>query len=144
MQFNHLPEKFCVTFFMEGLHNDVARAEVFRVHPSTFEEVVAIALMTSIILRQLAMVQMVINLVLTISLSLCISAMLIAMKQSFKLLSNDNVSVVLMFVEVLGTCGLLSPCTRRSKHDRVVFPPPNSKLVQCGDMSTSIRRGAPC
>ena len=44
MQFDPLPEAVRVTIFMEGLQNGVARTEVFRVHPSTFEAAVEIAL----------------------------------------------------------------------------------------------------
>uniref|UniRef100_M4C3W2 Uncharacterized protein n=1 Tax=Hyaloperonospora arabidopsidis (strain Emoy2) TaxID=559515 RepID=M4C3W2_HYAAE len=44
MQSNPLPEAVHVTIFMEGLRTGVARTEVFRVHPSTFEEAVRIAL----------------------------------------------------------------------------------------------------
>ena len=39
-----LPEEVRVTIFMEGLRTRVARTEVFRVHPSTFEETVDIEL----------------------------------------------------------------------------------------------------
>ena len=39
-----LPEVVCVTVFMEGLRTDVARTEVFRVHQSTFDEAVNVAL----------------------------------------------------------------------------------------------------
>uniref|UniRef100_M4B2D7 Retrotransposon gag domain-containing protein n=1 Tax=Hyaloperonospora arabidopsidis (strain Emoy2) TaxID=559515 RepID=M4B2D7_HYAAE len=39
-----LPESVHVTIFIEGLRTGVARTEVFRVHPSTFEEAVRIAL----------------------------------------------------------------------------------------------------
>lgn len=44
MQFNSLPEEVRVTISMEGLQNGVARTEVPRLHPSTLDEVVAIAL----------------------------------------------------------------------------------------------------
>uniref|UniRef100_M4B2M4 Uncharacterized protein n=1 Tax=Hyaloperonospora arabidopsidis (strain Emoy2) TaxID=559515 RepID=M4B2M4_HYAAE len=44
MQSDPLPEAVHVTIFMEGLRTGIARAEVFRVHPSTFEEAVRIAL----------------------------------------------------------------------------------------------------
>uniref|UniRef100_M4BTX0 Uncharacterized protein n=1 Tax=Hyaloperonospora arabidopsidis (strain Emoy2) TaxID=559515 RepID=M4BTX0_HYAAE len=44
MQSDPLPEEVHVTIFMEGLRTGIARAEVFRVHPSTFEEAVRIAL----------------------------------------------------------------------------------------------------
>ena len=44
MQSDPLPEAVHVTIFMEGLRTDIARTEVFRVHPSTFEEAVRIAL----------------------------------------------------------------------------------------------------
>ena len=43
MQSDPLPETVYVTVFMEGLRTGVARTEVFRVHPSTFEEAVSIA-----------------------------------------------------------------------------------------------------
>ena len=43
MQSDPLPETIYVTVFMEGLLTGVARTEVFRVHPSTFEEAVSIA-----------------------------------------------------------------------------------------------------
>jgi hypothetical protein len=39
-----LPEVVTVTVFMEGLHTGVARTEVFRVHPTSFEEAVNVAL----------------------------------------------------------------------------------------------------
>ena len=39
-----LPEEVRVATFTEGLRTGVARAEVFRVHPSTFEEAVDITL----------------------------------------------------------------------------------------------------
>ena len=42
MQSDPLPETVYVTVFMEGLRTGVARVEVFRVHPSTFEETVSI------------------------------------------------------------------------------------------------------
>ena len=44
MQLDPLPEAVRITIFMEGLRTGVARTEVFRVHPSTFEEAVDIAL----------------------------------------------------------------------------------------------------
>ena len=44
MQLDPLPEVVCVTIFMEGLRTGVARTEVFRVHPSTFDEAVNVAL----------------------------------------------------------------------------------------------------
>uniref|UniRef100_A0AAV1TZI5 CCHC-type domain-containing protein n=1 Tax=Peronospora matthiolae TaxID=2874970 RepID=A0AAV1TZI5_9STRA len=44
MQLDPLPEQVRVTIFMEGLRTGIARTEVFRVHPSTFEEAVDIAL----------------------------------------------------------------------------------------------------
>ena len=44
MQSDPLPEAVHVTIFMEGLRTSVARTEVFRVYPSTFEEAVRIAL----------------------------------------------------------------------------------------------------
>uniref|UniRef100_A0AAV1T664 Retrotransposon gag domain-containing protein n=1 Tax=Peronospora matthiolae TaxID=2874970 RepID=A0AAV1T664_9STRA len=44
MQSDALPEAVHVTIFMEGLRTGNARSEVFRVHPSTFEEAVRIAL----------------------------------------------------------------------------------------------------
>ena len=44
MQLDPLPEEVRVTIFMEGLRTRVARTEVFRVHPSTFEEAVDISL----------------------------------------------------------------------------------------------------
>ena len=43
MQSDPLPKTVYVTVFMEGLINGIARTEVFRVHPSTFEEAVSIA-----------------------------------------------------------------------------------------------------
>ena len=43
MQYDPLPETVYVTAFMEGLRTGVSRTEVFRVHPSTFEEAVSIA-----------------------------------------------------------------------------------------------------
>uniref|UniRef100_M4B331 Uncharacterized protein n=1 Tax=Hyaloperonospora arabidopsidis (strain Emoy2) TaxID=559515 RepID=M4B331_HYAAE len=46
MHSNPLPEAVHVTIFMEGLRTSVARTEVFRVHPSTFEEAVRVALNT--------------------------------------------------------------------------------------------------
>uniref|UniRef100_H3H760 Reverse transcriptase domain-containing protein n=1 Tax=Phytophthora ramorum TaxID=164328 RepID=H3H760_PHYRM len=39
-----LPEAVTVTIFMEGLRTGVARTEVFRVHPTSFEEAVSVAL----------------------------------------------------------------------------------------------------
>uniref|UniRef100_A0AAV1U562 CCHC-type domain-containing protein n=1 Tax=Peronospora matthiolae TaxID=2874970 RepID=A0AAV1U562_9STRA len=44
MQSDPLPEAVHVTIFMEGLRTGIARTEGFRVHPSTFEEAVRIAL----------------------------------------------------------------------------------------------------
>uniref|UniRef100_M4B6G4 Uncharacterized protein n=1 Tax=Hyaloperonospora arabidopsidis (strain Emoy2) TaxID=559515 RepID=M4B6G4_HYAAE len=44
MQSDPLPEAVHVTIFMEDLRTGIARTEVFRVHPSTFEEAVRIAL----------------------------------------------------------------------------------------------------
>uniref|UniRef100_A0AAV1VHB8 Retrotransposon gag domain-containing protein n=1 Tax=Peronospora matthiolae TaxID=2874970 RepID=A0AAV1VHB8_9STRA len=44
MQSDPLPEAVHVTIFMEGLRTGIAITEVFRVHPSTFEEAVRIAL----------------------------------------------------------------------------------------------------
>ena len=44
MQLDPLPETVLVTIFMEGLHTGVARTELFRVHPATFEAAVDIAL----------------------------------------------------------------------------------------------------
>ena len=43
MQFDPLPETVYVAVFMRGLRTGVARTEVFRAHPSTFEEAVNIA-----------------------------------------------------------------------------------------------------
>ncbi|KAG2897757.1 hypothetical protein PC118_g23446 [Phytophthora cactorum] len=39
-----LPEAVTLTVFMEGLRTSAARTEVFRVHPSSFEEAVSVAL----------------------------------------------------------------------------------------------------
>jgi retrotransposon gag protein len=39
-----LPEEVTVTVFMEGLRTGTARTEVFRVHPTSFEEAVKVAL----------------------------------------------------------------------------------------------------
>jgi hypothetical protein len=39
-----LPEVVTVTVFMEGLRTGVARTEIFRVHPTSFEEAVNVAL----------------------------------------------------------------------------------------------------
>ena len=44
MQLDPLPEAVRVTIFMEGLRTGVARTEVFRVQPTSFEEAVDIAL----------------------------------------------------------------------------------------------------
>ena len=44
MQLDPLPEMVLVTIFMEGLRTGVARTEVFRVHPTSFESAVDIAL----------------------------------------------------------------------------------------------------
>ena len=44
MQWDHLSEEVRVTIFMEGFRTGVAQTEVFRVHPSTFEAAVDIAL----------------------------------------------------------------------------------------------------
>uniref|UniRef100_A0AAV1U985 Retrotransposon gag domain-containing protein n=1 Tax=Peronospora matthiolae TaxID=2874970 RepID=A0AAV1U985_9STRA len=44
MQSDPLPEAVHVTIFMKGLRTGIARTEVFRVHPSTFEEAVRTAL----------------------------------------------------------------------------------------------------
>uniref|UniRef100_M4B5B2 Uncharacterized protein n=1 Tax=Hyaloperonospora arabidopsidis (strain Emoy2) TaxID=559515 RepID=M4B5B2_HYAAE len=44
MQSDPLPEAVYVTIFIEGLRTGVARTEVFRVHPCTFEGAVRIAL----------------------------------------------------------------------------------------------------
>ena len=44
MQSDALPQAVHVTIFMEGLRTGVSRTEVFRVHPSTFEEAVRISL----------------------------------------------------------------------------------------------------
>ena len=43
MQQDPLAEEVRVTIFMEGLRTGVARTEVFRVQPSTFEEAVSVA-----------------------------------------------------------------------------------------------------
>ena len=43
MQLSPLTEEVKVTISMEGLRTGVASTEVFRVHPSTFEEVVDVA-----------------------------------------------------------------------------------------------------
>ncbi|KAG2976032.1 hypothetical protein PC119_g22311 [Phytophthora cactorum] len=39
-----LPEAVTLTVFMEGIRTSAARTEVFRVHPSSFEEAVSVAL----------------------------------------------------------------------------------------------------
>ena len=44
MQLDSLPEMVLITIFMEGFHTGVARKEVFRVHPTSFEAAVDIAL----------------------------------------------------------------------------------------------------
>ncbi|GMF55312.1 unnamed protein product [Phytophthora fragariaefolia] len=44
MAFDPLPEAVTVTVFIEGLRTSVARTEVFRTHPTSFEEVVNVAL----------------------------------------------------------------------------------------------------
>ncbi|KAG3233591.1 hypothetical protein PI124_g21336 [Phytophthora idaei] len=41
---NPLPEAITLTVFMEGIRTSAARTEVFRVHPSSFEEAVSVAL----------------------------------------------------------------------------------------------------
>ena len=41
---NPVSEEVSVTIFMEGLRNGIARMKVLRIHPSTFEEAVHIAL----------------------------------------------------------------------------------------------------
>ena len=43
-QLDPLPEAVLVTIFMEGLRAGVARTEVYRVHPATFEAAVDVAL----------------------------------------------------------------------------------------------------
>ena len=43
MQSDPLPETVYVIVFMEDLRTGVARTEIFRVHPSTFEEAVSIS-----------------------------------------------------------------------------------------------------
>ncbi|OWZ00482.1 polyprotein [Phytophthora megakarya] len=44
MASDSLPEVVTVTVFMEGLRTGAARANVFRVHPTSFEEAVSVAL----------------------------------------------------------------------------------------------------
>ena len=44
MTLDSLPEAVQVTICMEGLRTGVVRTEIFRVHPSTFEETVIVAL----------------------------------------------------------------------------------------------------
>ncbi|GMG16912.1 unnamed protein product [Phytophthora fragariaefolia] len=44
MEVDPLPEAVAVTVFMEGLRTGVARSEVFRTHPTSFEEAVNVAL----------------------------------------------------------------------------------------------------
>uniref|UniRef100_M4BTU0 Retrotransposon gag domain-containing protein n=1 Tax=Hyaloperonospora arabidopsidis (strain Emoy2) TaxID=559515 RepID=M4BTU0_HYAAE len=44
MQLDPIPEMVLVTIFMEGLRTGVAQTEVLRVHPTSFEEAVDIAL----------------------------------------------------------------------------------------------------
>ena len=44
MQSDPLPEAVHVTIFMEGLRTGIARTRIFRLHPSTIEEAVRIAL----------------------------------------------------------------------------------------------------
>ena len=44
MQLDPLPEMVLITIFMEGLRTGVARTEVFRVHPTSFDAAVDIAL----------------------------------------------------------------------------------------------------
>ena len=44
MQLDPLPEIVLATIFVEGLRRSVARTEVFRVHPTSFEAAVDIAL----------------------------------------------------------------------------------------------------
>ena len=44
MQLDPLPEMVLVTIFTEGLRTGVARTKVFRVHPTSFEAAVDIAL----------------------------------------------------------------------------------------------------
>ncbi|KAG3111129.1 hypothetical protein PI124_g9576 [Phytophthora idaei] len=46
-----LPEAVTLTVFMEGLRTSAARTEVFRVHPSSFEEAVSVALNAEHIFR---------------------------------------------------------------------------------------------
>ena len=58
MQFDPIPETVDVTVFMEGLRTGVARTEVLRVHPSTFEEAVSIAKMLSTTVSRLDLVGM--------------------------------------------------------------------------------------
>ena len=43
MHLEPLPEAIQVTIFMDDLRTGVARTEIFRVHPLTFEKTVAIA-----------------------------------------------------------------------------------------------------
>ena len=85
MQLDPLPEEVRVNIFVEGLRTGVARTEVFRVHLSTFEEAVDIALNAEFISKRLAMVHMgTPNLRLTRQ-SPWISVMRTMTKQSFKL-----------------------------------------------------------
>ena len=58
MQIDPLPEVVCVTVFMEGLRTGVSRTEVFRVHPSTFDETVTVALKAKFKFKQLALTGM--------------------------------------------------------------------------------------
>ena len=58
MRSDPLPEAVHVTIFMEGLRTGVTRTEVFRVHPSIFEEAVRIALNAEHNLSRLELAEM--------------------------------------------------------------------------------------
>ena len=102
-----------MTIIMEGLRTGVARTEVFRVHPSTFEEAVSIissrpdlaGMGTTLALRE--QTPRVLRSV--IGRNRWISAMLkTEVKLNFKLLSSNVLYDGVIRVESLNTCGLVA------------------------------------
>ena len=143
IQLDPLPEAVRVTIFMEGLRTGVARTEVFRVHPSTFEEAVDVALNAEFNLKAASYGTQCHMRTPLIRLSLWTSAMLKVKKLSFKLLSSNVTSVDVTCAEARGTFALAARCESNASIGQAKPLPLAVNPARRGKTSTPSRRGAP-
>uniref|UniRef100_A0AAV1TYQ4 Uncharacterized protein n=1 Tax=Peronospora matthiolae TaxID=2874970 RepID=A0AAV1TYQ4_9STRA len=104
MQLDPLPEQVRVTFFMEGVRTGFARTEAFRIHPSTLEEDVDIALNAEFSLKPLAMALMDIPTDHLMGLSPWTSSMLKKKREIFRTLNGNGTSVDVTHAGAPSTC----------------------------------------